>query len=398
MNVQQANIGERVKRRGLARPRRSLSFPHTFSCFLCVLVLLVSAAAAQSTVKVPISQITRLQGAMSNALTGVGLVTGLNGTGAGDKLSRQAAQNMVRDLGLNVGDGDLTSGSFAFVAVNATLPPFAKEGQSLDVTVSTLSDATSLFGGYLQSAPLRGPDKKVYATATGRLTVSGFSAESAGTSVVRNHVTAANVPGGATIVDAPRSYFLSEQGNVELQLINPSLLTANNIATGINAILADSGCSAEVLDRTLVRIFLPPGLQTESDAIRVLNLVRPVSVLVDNPSVVVVDAAAGVILAGAGVMISPCVIALSDLTISVVSQDEVSQPLPGPNLGTTERVNRTRIDVNTSNSELASVSGGATVDELLGNLKALELSPRQLIQVFEHLKRGGYLQAELIVR
>ena len=93
-----------------------------------------------------------------------------------------------------------------------------------------------------------------------------------------------------------------------------------------------------------------------------------------------------------------CVVALEDLTISVVSEDEVSQPLPGPNLGTTRVVNRTRIDVESAKTELQPVSGGATVAELLGNLKALQLSPRQLIQVFEQLQEGGYLQAPLQVR
>jgi flagellar P-ring protein precursor FlgI len=367
-----------------------------------LLVLLVSAAApslfAQTAVRVPISQVTRLHGVMANELVGQALVTGLNGTGAGDKASRQAAINLIREYGINVNEGDLTNGSFALVMVNATLPPFAKEGQTLDAKVSTLSDATSLFGGYLQQAPLRGPDGRTYALAAGPLTVSGFSASAQGNTVVRNHVTTANVSDGAVVVEAPRSYFLSEEGNLELQLINPDLATASNIAAAINAVLADTGCRARVQDRTLVQVLMPANLQTEDDAIRVLNLVSPQTVQVHNPSAVVIDAAAGVVLAGEGVMISPCVVALSDLTISVVSEDEISQPLPGPNLGTTERVNRTQINVSSTHSELAPISGGASVNELLGNLKALELSPRQLIQVFEHLKRGGYLQAELIVR
>lgn len=367
-----------------------------------LLVLLVSAAVpslfAQTAVRVPISQVTRLHGVMANELVGQALVTGLNGTGAGDKASRQAAINLIREYGINVNEGDLTNGSFALVMVNATLPPFAKEGQTLDAKVSTLSDATSLFGGYLQQAPLRGPDGRTYALAAGPLTVSGFSASAQGNTVVRNHVTTANVSDGAVVVEAPRSYFLSEEGNLELQLINPDLATASNIAAAINAVLADTGCRARVQDRTLVQVLMPANLQTEDDAIRVLNLVSPQTVQVHNPSAVVIDAAAGVVLAGEGVMISPCVVALSDLTISVVSEDEISQPLPGPNLGTTERVNRTQINVSSTHSELAPISGGASVNELLGNLKALELSPRQLIQVFEHLKRGGYLQAELIVR
>ncbi|MEM7199117.1 MAG: flagellar basal body P-ring protein FlgI [Planctomycetota bacterium] len=366
--------------------------------FLLVALGLVGNAAAQEPLVVPIEQITRPQGAMGNELIGTGLITGLNGTGAKDKVSRQAAQNLIRNLGLNIGDTDLTTGSFALVMVNVTLPPFSKEGQLLDVKVSAMSDATSLFGGYLQYATLQAIDGEVYAEARGPVTVSGFSASAQGTSVVRNHVTVGNVPDGAKVVRAARSYYLSQEGHVELQLINPDLRTATNIAEAINQALAGSGATARPIDRTMVRIEVPSEQQSEAGAMRLLTLIRPLPVEVHDPTVVIIDAAAGVVLAGQGVMISPCVVALSDLTISVVSQDEVSQPLPGPNLGTTETVNRTRIDVQSTNSELKPVAGGATVDELLGNLKALELSPRQLIQVFEHLKSGGYLQADLRVR
>ena len=382
--------------------RRSPSGSHRGARIRTLAPLLVcalaTAAAAQPPLQVPIGQITRLQGAMANPLRGQGLVTGLNGTGAGDRVSRQAAQNLIRRYGMNVSNGDLTSGSFALVMVNATLPPFAKEGQLLDVKVSTLSDATSLYGGVLQEVQLLGPDGEIYAIASGPLTVSGFAAAAGGTSVTRNHVTTANIAAGATVVEAPHSYFLSEAGHLELQLINPDLLTANNIAGEIGRILTGTGCNAKVVDRTLVQIALPADQQSQQDAIRVLNLVRPVPVRVHNPTVVVIDAAAGVVLAGAGVMISPCVVALADLTVSVISEDQVSQPLPGINGGETAIVNRTRIDIDTNSTQVQPVQGGATVDELLGNLRALELSPRQLIQVFEHLRAGGYLQAELIVR
>ncbi len=360
--------------------------------------LAASPRAQAPNVRVPVGQITRLQGAMHNALRGVGLVTGLNGTGSTDKASRQAAQNLVRTYGLNVAESDMTAGSFALVTINATLPPFTKEGKGLDVKVSAFSDTSSLFGGFLQEAQLAGPDGDVYAIASGPLTVSGFAAGANGTTVTRNQVTVANIPNGATVVEAPNSYFLSEQGHVELQLINPDLQTASNIARGLNVVLDGTGCKAKTVDRSMVQIVMPRRLQTAADAMRILTMVRPVVVEVNKPTAVVIDAANGVVAAGECVMISPSVIALSDLTVSVVSQDEVSQPLPGWNRGRTAIVNRTRIDVNSTSSQLQAVSGGATVHELLSNLRALELSPRQLIQVFEHLKAGGYLQSDLIVR
>lgn len=349
-------------------------------------------------IRAAIVNITRLHGAMPNELTGVGLVTGLDGTGASDKASRLAAQNLIRRYNINVKDGDLSAGSFALVMVNATLPPFSKEGMQLNARVSTLSDASSLYGGYLQEVQLLGPDKVVYSLASGPLSVSGFAAAVQGTSVTRNHVTTGDVPGGALVVQEAPSYYISEEGNLELQLINPDLRTATNIADAINAVLENTGCKARAQDHTLVQIQLPSKLQTDDDAIRILRLVSPVAVHVHKRAVVAIDASAGVIVAGEGVMISPCVVAVSDLTISVVSEDEVSQPLPGWNRGTTETVNRTRIDVNTDATEVQSVAGGATVNELVTNLKALQLSPRHLIQVFERLADAGYLHAELIVK
>jgi flagellar P-ring protein precursor FlgI len=304
---------------------------------------------------------------------------------------------LIRLYNINIDGANLGTGSFAMVMVNVTLPPFAKEGMPLNARVSTLSSAESLFGGYLQEVQMLGPDKKVYALASGPLSVSGFSAAVQGTSVVRNHVTTGDVPNGAIVVQEAPSYYLSEEGNLELQLISPDLRTATNIAGAINAVLENTGCFARPQDHTLVQILLPEELQTDDDAMRILTLISPVAVHVHKRAVVAIDASAGVIVAGEGVMISPCVVAVSDLTISVVSEDEVSQPI-GWNRGTTETVNRTRIDVNTTNSDIKPVAGGATVNDLVTNLKALQLSPRHLIQVFEKLADAGYLHAELIVK
>ena len=270
----------------------------------------------------------------------------------------------------------------------------------LDVTVAMLGDGSSLFGGRLEYGFLRGPDGRVYATASGDVSVGGVAAGSGTNARVSvNHVNVGNIPNGATVVESVPTSFLSEAGDLELRLINPSFLTAESIARGINGAVDDDGIRAGAVDTSLVRIAIPEPMQSDEGAlIALLNRVGRVRVPVENPATVVIDETTGLVLAGAGVMISPCVVVMSDLTITVVSDEFVSQPFPGINEGNTERVVRTRIDVSTSDTEFQPVAGGATVDELLSNLKALALTPRQLVTVFQHLKAEGYLHAELKLR
>ncbi len=363
------------------------------------------AAAAQSAqIVVPIRQITRLQGAMPETLTGIGLVTGLNGTGSSDKASRQLLTNWIRSLErTNIADTELTTGAWALVAVNATLPAFAKEGMQLTAYVTTLSDASSLQGGRLQLTYLRAQDDQIYATAAGPVSIAGFGVSAGpggGTRVARNNPVSGRVAGGVQVVRPLHSTFLSEAGHLELGLIHPSLANAQAIATAINEAQNASGFRAGVVDENLVRIELPFDRRDESTAIRLLTAVGPLRIRTENPATVVIDENTGIIIAGEGVTISPCVFALEDITISVVSEDEVVQPLPGVNINNAETaiVNRTRIDVQSRATTPKPLSGGATVAELLANLKALELSPRQLIQVFDYLSENGYLQARLVKR
>jgi len=361
----------------------------------------VPASPAGATVPAPIEvrlqQITRLHNSQPNVLEGVGLVVGLNATGAGDVASRTALQNFIRTHSLNVRESDVVAGAAALVHVSAELPAFSHEGMTLDATVSSLGDASSLFGGTLVQTELRAVDNKVYALAAGPVIVGGFSAAGKTAKVTRNHTTVGHVAGGARVVDELHSSFLSPAGHLELQLINPDELTAVGIAARVQTVVAALGCRARAVDRGLVRIELPQRLQTEAGALDVLTRIADVAVRVHNPATVVINEASGLVLAGEGVMISPCTITLEDLTISVAQEDEVVQPLPGINRGETAIVPRTQIDITTTKTDMKPVRGGATVAELLENLKALELTPRQLVIVFQKLAENGYLQAQLKV-
>jgi flagellar P-ring protein precursor FlgI len=344
-----------------------------------------------------IRNVTRLHNSMPHLLVGIGIVTGLPKTGSTDRGTRQAILNVVRQLGLNLTNADVTGGSAALVSLTCSLPPFAKQGAALDVKVEALTDTLSLRGGELLRAELRGVDGQVYVVAQGALIVPGYAVAGQNASVSKNPVSTGWLPNCGFVVREEHTSFFSESGALELQVLNPSPFNAASIAAGASTALDGMLARVSAVDPSLVRIELPEEERSNENAIRVLNLIGSMRVPVENPAKVMIDQASGTVLAGEGVLISPCVVGLSDLTISIVEEEEVSQPGPW-SIGTTERVGRTRIEAAQNSTELKKVGGGATVSDLLQNLKLLNLTPSQLISVFQALDQGGFLHATLEVR
>lgn len=345
-----------------------------------------------------IRSITRLHNSMPHHLVGIGIVTGLaTGSGANDRGTRQAILNVVRQLGLNLNIADVVGGTTALVSLTCTLPPFAKQGQLLDVKIEVLSDAISLRGGELLRAELKGVDSQIYAVAQGPLVVAGYAVAGQNASVQKNQPGTAWLHNGGIVVREEATSFFSESGALELQVINPSPFNAASVAAGVRTALAGSAAAVSAVDPGLVRIELPDDERTNQNALRILNLVGDVRVAVENPAKILVDQSSGTVLAGEGVLISPCVVGLSDLTIAITEEEFVSQPNPWAR-GSTERLNATRVEVADNSTELKRVGGGATVSELLDNLKQLGLTPAQLVSVFQALDQGGFLHATLEVR
>lgn len=357
----------------------------------------ISPPFGQTVLMPEIRQVTRLHNSMPHQLIGIGLVTGLAGTGASDRGTRQGILNVVRQLGLNLNLADVVAGSTSLVTLTCSLPPFAKEGTPIDVKVETLGDAVSLRGGELLRAELRGVDGKVYVVAQGPVTVSGFTAQGQNANVQKNLNTTGRVPGGGLVVLEENSSMFSESGHLELRLTNPTPFNAESVAAGVRLALAGSNLRVFVVDATLVRIELPSELRTHEYATELLARIGRVRVAVENPVKVIIDQASGTILAGEGVLISPCAVVLSDITISVVEENDVVQPNPWA-MGQTAENRRTRIEVQTNNTDPKPVAGGTTVAELLTNIKALGLTPQQLVMVFQSLAGHGFLHAELEVR
>lgn len=346
-----------------------------------------------------IKQITKLHNTLPHKLTGIGIVTGLTKTnGSSDRATRLAMLNMIRQLGLNVAVQDVIGGSTTLVMVSCELPPFAKVGTTLDVTVSSITDAVSLRDGDLQTCELRGVDNELYVVASGRLTGTGLVAGNDQAKIEKNatSVTATLVNKGLVVRDNPSTYF-SESGAIEFRLTNPSPFNAASIGRGMLAALEGTTAKVSVVDMSLVRIELPAEQRTEANANELVSFLGEVRVPVENPAKIIIDQSAGAVLAGEGVLISPCVVGLSDITVAVTTDEYVSQPNPFSE-GTTEKVDRSSVEVTEHDTELRQISGGATVADLLTNLKALGLKPSQLVNVFVALDKGGFLHADLEVR
>ncbi len=344
-----------------------------------------------------IRTITELHNSMPHKLVGLGLVTGLPNTGSSDRGSRQAILNLVRKNGYNVTIADVVGGTTTLVTLTCELPPFAKEGERLDIKCAVMTDATSLRGGVLLRAELFGVDGKSYVVADGSILTPGYVAQGQNAQIKKNPAATGWIQSGGLVIREEGSSFYSESGALELRLRNPSPFNAASVAQGIATALDGTAAVVSPVDSALVRIELPDEQRTNANAIRVLNLIGDVRVPVQNPAKVTVDQTSGTVLAGEGVLISPCVVGLSELTISIVEDENVAQPLPFSQ-GETARIGATRVEASENNKALKKVGGGATVADLLQNLERIGLTPAQLVIVFQALDQGGFLHAELEVR
>lgn len=363
-----------------------------WSASLLAQLAITSPAVADSRIK----DLAGFESVRDNVLVGYGLVSGLNGTGDDLKkigATKQSLFGMLERLGVNSRDSRLETRNVAAVIVTATLPAFSRQGSRIDITVSSLGNATSLQGGSLAVTPLQGADGEIYAVGQGSLTVGGFSAEGAGASVNRGVSTAGRIANGA-LVERETNYDLSRIQTIKIALHNPDLTTANRICDAINAFLGTP--AAIPADPGTVVVNKPEGKGgTMVDLVADIENLR---VEPDTPARVVIDSNSGIIVIGGDVRISTVAIAQGNLTISVTETPQVSQPSPFSQAGETRVVPRTNIDVDTDEQKrLAVVSDGVSLQELLDGLNALGVGPRDMISILQAIKAAGALQADLEV-
>src|SRR5262245_39801877 len=353
---------------------------------------MIAPASATSRIK----DIADFEGVRENQLVGYGIVVGLNGTG--DDLesavfTRESLIGMLERLGVNARDEDLETDNVAAVMVTANLPPFARQGAEIDVTISALGDASSLQGGTLLVTPMVGADGEVYAVAQGQITIGGFSATGAAESVLRGVPTSGRIARGA-IVEREVPFDLGALQTVNIALRNPDFTTARRIADAINTQL-DRDVAYPVDSGTVVLNVSMGG----GDPAALLTNIETLPIDPDLPAKVVIDENTGVIVMGDTVRISKVAVAQGNLTIRITETPQVSQPNPFSNTGVTVVVPRTNVEVQEdADRKLAVIDPGVTLEELVAGLNSLGVSPRDMISILQTIKTAGALQAELMVQ
>ena len=371
-----------------------------------VLAVAIGLSGGTAQAEVRIKDIANFEGVRENHLIGYGLVVGL--LGSGDKLNsspftRESIRGMLERLGVaNLDGAALKTKNTAAVMVTAKLPPFARRGSPIDITVSSLGDATSLRGGTLLVTPLTGADGAVYAVAQGAVATSGYRVDGNAASVVEGVPTIAKIENGA-IVEREIDFNLFQLDSVRIALHNPDFTTAARVHDAIENRLGDG--AAEVLDSGTVEVWIGGKGNVPDTMMTVENL----TVTPDAIARVVVDEKSGTIVMGADVRIGQVAISQGGLTVRIQENFNVSQPGPvsvgggtavvtGAPIsigGSTVVVPETEIDIAESDGSFTILRGDVSLEELVNGLNAIGVGARQTIAILQAIKAAGALHADL---
>lgn len=370
---------------------------------LLALILVLTAAGAEAAVR--IKDIADLRGLRENQIVGYGLVIGLNGTGdtlRNAPFTEQSLQSMLDNMGVNVRNDNtnstarpttLRTRNVAAVMVTADLPPSIEPGERMDVTVSSLGDATSLLGGTLVMTPLRAADGAVYAVAQGSVTVAGYSVQGQAQSVSQGTPTAGRIPNGA-LVERTVQGSLHEMEFLVLELKNPDFVTATRILDAINRYAGGRYRAQIAFERDYRTIVLSKPRNV--GPVRFLAEIGELTVEPDTPARVVINERTGTVVIGRAVRISTVAVTHGNLTVRVTELPVVSQPNPFSR-GETKVVPQTYVDVNEPGAQVAILSG-VDLQRLVRGLNQIGLKPSGIIAILQAIKTAGALQADVIVQ
>jgi flagellar P-ring protein precursor FlgI len=361
---------------------------------LLALALIVCGSELHAATR--IKDITSVQGVRPNQLVGYGLVVGLNGTGdslRNSPFTEQSLQSMLDQMGINVRTANPRTRNIAAVLITAELPPFAGRGSRIDVTVSSLGDASSLAGGSLVLSPLSGADNAIYAVAQGPVAVTGFQAQGKAESLSQNVPTTGRIPNGA-LVEREVAGTLDDEEPLVLELRNPDFNTAVNVADAINVFARKRYGMKVALEKDLRTVALQKPRNV--GAARFLAEVGELVTQADGPARVVIDERTGTIVIGTDVQISMVAVSHGSLTVRVTESPKVSQPLPFSE-GETVVTPESFVSVNQEGANLA-IMGGTNLETLVRGLNMMGLRPTGIIAILQAIKTAGALQAELVVQ
>jgi len=342
-----------------------------------------------------IKDLIDVEGVRDNQLNGYGLVVGLAGTGDSKIDSTlQSIANSLKNYGVNVPDiQKLKSGNVATVMITSEIGPFVRPGSRLDVTVSSIGDAKSLQGGVLLQVPLQGADKIVYAVAQGAIAVGGFLGGAGGLGgarVQKNHPTVATIPNGA-IVEREISSELVQNGSLNLMLREADYTSAARMAEAINRVFPNT---AVAKDARIVNVIVPP--EYNSYEVNFVASLGGIEVEPDSTARVVINERTGVIVATSNVRVSKVAVSHGSLTISIANNLSASQPGAFSG-GTTAILPSTTTSVTEQKGGFKLVDEAPTIERVAAALNALGVSTRDMMSIFQTMKRAGALQAELVL-
>jgi flagellar P-ring protein precursor FlgI len=350
--------------------------------------LLVADAARAERIK----DLASIAGVRNNQLVGYGIVVGLDGSG--DQTTQtpftvQSIINMLSSMGVNLPPGQsLQLKNVAAVMVTSTLPPFARAGQQIDVTVSSIGNAKSLKGGTLILTPLKGADSQVYAMAQGNLVVVGAGASGAGSKVTVNHLSVGRIAGGATVereVPTP----VGQGEFVHYELNTTDFTTAQRVVEAINRAVPGA---AMAVDGRQVRVRAPTG---SDERVAFLGRIGDLDIAAaPTAAKVIVNSRTGSVVMNQMVTIDGCAVAHGNLSVAVNAENSVSQPgaLSG---GQTAGVSNAQIDIKQEGGGLVSLAAGAKLADVVKALNAIGANPQDLIAILQAMKMAGALRAEL---
>lgn len=338
-----------------------------------------------------IKDVAKVQGVRANQLQGYGLVVGLANTGDSDTKSVQTMQsiaNMLKTYGVTVPSTQLKSKNVAAVIVTAQLPPFAKPGDNIDLTVSSIGDAKNLQGGVLLQTPLRAANGLVYAVGQGPISTGGFMAGNGGNSQQKNFPTVANLPSGAIVErDVPMQF--SNNGSISLSLAQPDFTTANRISEAVNYRF---GSIATARDPGTVVISVPMGYQ--DNVVGFVASVEDLPVVADNIAKIVINERTGTVVMGANIAVDSVAVTQGGLTVKISRTTDVSQPPPFSGGRTTTTTN-TNVNVQEDEAHTIVLPSTANVGDVVNALNSAGATPRDIISILQAIKASGALHADL---
>lgn len=346
--------------------------------------------------QVRVKDVSKVQGLHDTQLIGYGLVVGLEGTGDRGRtmFTVQSVVNMLKNLGIEIPSNRIRVRNVAAVMVTANLLPFVKKGSRVDVTVSSLGDAKSLLGGTLLMSPLQGPDGEIYAIAQGPIATGGYVTEEDHLNRrTKNHVAAGALPGGAIVQKEVRTNVLPRD-QIRIELTHPDFSSAVAVAKALNETFESE--VAEPEDAATIAVTVPTDNQIGGKFYEFIAEIENAQFTPQRVARVVLNEKTGTIVAGGDVTVSKVAVSHGGITIEVKSELMVSQPAPLTQ-GQTKVVPSTVQEITEEKPQMVVLGPTTNVSELAQALNLLGIAPRDIISIFQAIKKAGALQADLVV-